>query len=273
MVATRSAQLQNTRAPTELQVEKTRYEDIQRLLNEAKGTQDPFVAMENYRPEFSSPLTGDSLNPAYVMSAQPSNIAELNQRLGAINLDKRGLEAYRERALATPGTSAWEQMQRARLQTEQASGRDLAASQQAQALGQARSQLAMRGGLSSGAGERLAMQGAKDRLLANQALARQGQMGRQDIAIQAEQQRLGALQNLPGMELQALEPEFKKTSMWGNMADTEAQRRQQVEAQNINTKLAALDAKNRYGTDVYKTNMQAWAAGRQAQAIEDQGKK
>lgn len=150
-------------------------------------------------------------------------------------LDRSGYEAFMGEALRTPGTqSKWAQM-------AQAQGLNQLAQSQAGQLAQAKSGLAMQGGLRGGQRERLAAQGAQAGLLGGQKL-------RSDIAMQDEQKRMQLLQQAPGVALQ------------------QAQYDQGLQKYNIGAALGELAQKRAYDAGVYGDAMKAWGAEKTAQA-------
>lgn len=104
------------------------------------------------------------------------------------------------------------------------------------AAAKGRSNLAAQGGLSSGARERVGEDAMKDYMDMSQKVAGQGMQS--DLEIDQKGQELGA----------------------------------QAKSANITNALAEGERKNQYSMDVYKTQMQAQAAERQAQATENSGK-
>lgn len=234
---------------------------------------DILAQAEALRPSFQSPLQNGQLGSQYRLEASMGDAKGLQNRLDDIQLDKRGLNAFRERALAQPGTSAWEQMMLARQGTEQTQARENAMAQGAQAAAQARAAMAMKGGLSGGAAERLSRDQAMMGLRANQGIARSGEQARQGIGLDAENQRLQALGALPGMEVQALQPDLQKTGMWQQMNQFNAQQQNTANQANQQATLLAMANANKNATDVYGQQMSGIAAGRQATAVENSGKK
>jgi hypothetical protein len=111
-----------------------------------------------------------------------------------------GYQTFRNIALSEPGKSPWEQMMMERQATEEAQARDLTQKQSAGAKQSAWNMLAMRGGGGAGARERLL--NAPGNFDAMQNIARQGRLARADIGLRGEEQRLGMLGQLPGMEYQ-----------------------------------------------------------------------
>lgn len=103
----------------------------------------------------------------------------------------------KDRALAQgPSQSAQYLMGASDIQSQQAQDqmqRDTASQRATQ-----EANLAMKGGLGSGARERLAGQTATQNVMAGQDIARQGGLNKLNIQAQDEAQKLGLLQNLPG---------------------------------------------------------------------------
>jgi len=169
----------------------------------------PFLPEQTPMPEYKG---YDSIRgPGGLLSQK-----DLNLDYGpsiANNLNTGAIQGMRDVALAAPGTGAWEQMARQRQGLEEQSAGDKAQALGASAEAMGRSALASKGGLSSGASERLAKGGMRDRLMAMQDVGRQGQMQRADIGVNAEQQRLGMLGQLSGQELNYLNPQFKEREM------------------------------------------------------------
>lgn len=248
------------------------------------------LTQEVKRPDWISNIdaeTGKMKDAFQVQAGQidplKSNLQELDQRMGKVNLNTQGLEAIRQRALSQ-GPSAWAQMAEQKQRMEEGQQRSDAAAQGASAQAQARSQLAMRGGLSGGARQRLAMQGARDMAAQGQQVGAQGQLARANIGLQDEQTRNQMLSQLPGMELQALQPEMQKVSAWQQMAGTEQGQdfqRQQFNQNaamssqqfNVANALKEQQAQNAANMQLYQEQMKDVSAERQARSTEKAGKK
>lgn len=178
-------------------------------------------------------------------------------RIGAfkpIELDRTGLNKFRQEALRD-GPSAWANMQMDALRNLESQQMDQMADSERGQMAQAMDMMSEQGGLSSGARERMAMGGVRDNLLSRQRLRQDmGNRGMQ-IKIQDEQNRINQLGQLPGMELAALEPEFKNRQF-------EADQRQ------FDIRNALGEVQNQRNDDMegWKTNMQTWAANRTADA-------
>ena len=246
-------------------------------------TEDPRPAI----PEaFSTLDENGNLKSQYKLGARgdvafASNLKELNDRLSGINLNKEGLEAIRKRAL-TQGPSEWQNLMLQKQGLEESGLRDRAGNQEASARSGAYSQLAAKGGLSTGARERLARSGAEGLAQTMQDISRGGAESRLGIATEDERQKLDLLKGLPGMEVQALQPEFEKTRMWGTLADSESGRKQNLDLANraygtsidqfnIANTLGEVGRKDANRLGEYQEKMKAYAAEKQAQATAASG--
>lgn len=171
-----------------------------------------------------------------------------------VNLNTQGLEALRGRALST-GPSQWANMMAQKQGLEQTQAADDLAQAQAGQRSQAMADLAERGGLSDQARERLAMQGMNTGMLGRQQVNRQGMLDRMNIGLQDEQQKLGILQNLPGQELAALQPQFQNQ-----------QNKMQAQQFNIGQSVGEFDKKRAADLAAYQEQLRAWGSGKAADA-------
>lgn len=212
-----------------------------------------------------------------------SNMGDLNSKLSGLNLDRRALDAYRNEGLRTPGeASPWANLMNQRQQIEQQDALDQNARGTAGAAATARSAIAARGGITSGGAERVARDAMRMGQNGAQSVYRQGVLDRLGIATKDEENRLNALEKLPGMEIASMAPEFDKLNMWSKMADTEQQRGIElglnnrdyatgVDKYNIDNVMRERDKQREFNMAKYKEDMAAWAADRQAQATEKAG--
>lgn len=151
-------------------------------------------------------------------------------------LNTQGLEAMRGEALRNPGQmSRWAEMAKADAANQ-------AAQQQAGQLAQAKSGLAMQGGLRSGARERLAQQGQLAGLQARQNANMQ-------VNMQDEQNRQKWLAMLPQQELAA------------------AQYSSTLEDKNVGRALEELRQGRAFDATRYSEAMKAWAADKSSAAM------
>lgn len=151
------------------------------------------------------------------------------------DLNTQALDQARQEALRDPGTmSRWGQMALTQAQNQNAA-------QNAGQLQQAQNQLAMQGGLRTGARERLASQGMQQQLRGNQSA-----LG--NIQMQDELNRQKWMQMMPGMELQA------------------AQYGSTLQDKNISRALTEINAGRAMQQQQYNEAMRAWGADKTAQA-------
>lgn len=143
-------------------------------------------------------------------------------------------------ALST-GPSTWANMATQKQGLEEQTGRDAAMRQAMQTSGMAQSQLARTGGISSGARARAAQQGAKDALMAQQGVSRQGITQRADIGMQDAARRQQLL---------------------GQVTDAE----KQAQAANVGATMGDVTQKSAFDLSSYKDQMAAYGAKKSAEA-------
>lgn len=202
--------------------------------------------------------------PAYTPVYNPATMdmtPTVEGRLAGLSYDTRGLDAFRQEALRK-GASPWARMSSRRQFAEETDMRERARREGAGQAAQGRTMLAMRGGLSSGARERMGREAIRSGVGAGQDVARQGGMNRLAIGIQDEQNRIGNLSQLPGMEGAKFQSDLQKEQLWTASKNNDLMR---LMTEN--------QAKNQFGQNTYQQQMQAWAADRQAHATEEAGKK
>lgn len=140
------------------------------------------------------------------------------------------VQALKGEAFGTSKDSPWLKLQRER----EMQGMDQAAKAGLQGMSQAQAQLAMTGGISGGARERMARMGAKDLMLAKQGITREG-----------TQARLG-----------------RQGELLGSFADLE----RQAQSANIDTRKQALAAQAEFDANRYNQQMSAYGAKQAADA-------
>lgn len=157
------------------------------------------------RPEFGSLQSGGqtSLLGGDLKLGDPRDVTAGTVKAGKSTYDVAKLgtagNALVDRATAT-GPSAWLTMQQEKLGQDQTNALNTATQSAAGAGANARTQLAMRGGLSGGARERLASAGARDLNQSQNAIANQGANLRTQLGIADETQKMGLLGQAAGME-------------------------------------------------------------------------
>jgi len=213
---------------------------------------------------WASSYYGTPSAPGYQAGFDPNSMSmapAVEARLAALNMDMRGVEKFRGEALRNR-PSAWAGLMQNRQFAEEAGARDRARAESRSAVRQGEADLASKGGLSSGARERLARRGASDLLAVGQDVSRQGNLNRMQIGIQDETNRIQNLSQLPGIENMVFQTGMQKENVWNNARDKDIAR---ITAENQN--------RNQYNQNLYNQQMQAWAAQQQAAATENAGKK
>lgn len=167
-------------------------------------------------------------------------------------LDPSQWEAYqriKQEGMRAPGqNSAWANIQLQKQGQEEAMARDAAAKQAMSGTAQAQSQLAMRGGLGSGASTSLAKDMQRQLLMQRQGVARQGIGARLDISSKDEAARQDQLGKLSGWEM-----DIGKAN-------------KNVEQYNLQNLLKEAEGRRAWDQEQYKEKMKAWAAEKEAQA-------
>lgn len=232
---------------------------VQELMEQSFGYKQPSIEERTgiVRPQMTNLLDFNGLLDAkYRLNARP----DVN-----LNVNTQALEELRKRGFAQgPSEYANILTQKQALEEQNALGK--AGRSAASASSSAFSDIARRGGLSSGARERLASQSAMNALLGQQDVLRQGMGDRLNITASDEQQKLGILQSLPGMEL----------GLGQARANTDiANRAYQTDVEKLN-KLGALQEVGRQDAAKlreYEEKMKAYGAEKTADAQANAGKK
>jgi hypothetical protein len=218
------------------------------------------------RPEYGydSVLGEDGRLPDDLLLQYMGLSPEFQGKLDAIQLDSRGLDAFRDRALSQ-GPSAWALAQNKRSRAEQKYAMDDMAQALAGQAATSRSALAMKGGLSSGAAQSLARDQMRATMMAKQQNSRSGITDRLNTGAEDERMRMQALQALPGMEIAALQPEMQKAQMWAQMQQFDKQQQQAAQQFNLGNQFTAWQNDQKASVDKHAVDTQAWAAQQDAE--------
>lgn len=226
-------------------------QEINRKKEEAEAKRIADLKAQGLNPD------GSPIRPEYTSLLDPATgllKKEYQMEMGNLDLSKiDSFNKFKEQA-NRKGPSEWAKLMQEQINQQRMAGMEKAANQAMSGAAMARSGLAMRGGMSSGARERIAMQSARDLMSARQGVGRSSNEGLLKINIQDEDNRLKFLQQLPGMEIDA-----EKFNL-GNTA--------KVKEFNIMRALEEKNKKDIQDLDVYKEQQKKWAAERQAQATE-----
>lgn len=204
-----------------------------------------------YRPQY---------HPAYDPKTQ-SISPGLNDQLDGIAMDTRGIDQFRNEALRG-GPSAWAQLAGKQQDKQAMQARGAASKNAAGNAAEARGMLAMRGGLSSGARERIGRDSMRSQLAMDQQIGQNADNNKTQIGMNDEQNRINELGQLPGMENQRYASQLSgiQTGVQGQQYD-------------INNAVSQGDKRNLFNLQNYHEQMGAWGANKQANATADSGKK
>lgn len=220
------------------------------------------------RPEQVTGLTPEGLiDPKYAHNAD-AYAQELQGKLAGTNLDTQVLDMLQQEAMRT-GPSAWYTLAAEKQGLEEQGLKDAAARQALSGSAQARAALAMRGGLTGGAAERLAKSGQSDLMRSRQEVGRQGVLNRAQLGISDEEKRMQTAAMIPGMQAQKFQTEMQKLDAWNQGEKA----KQQAAQMNIQNALAAVSAQNQAELEKWQSKGEMWGAERKAQAQENSNKK
>lgn len=224
-------------------------------IDKANGQEGAAGIGPDFGPEPTMPGFESQIDPATGLLKKPYQL-EYGPEIKA---DQRGIEAFRNRALQE-GPSAWQNLALKQQGLEEKSARENLAQQGASAAAQARSNLAMRGGLSGGAAERLAMNQARAGMAGQQQLGAQGAQARANLALQDEQMRNQFLSQLPQQDLAQ-----------ANLAMQNRSGQLGVQEKNIAGALSDKQAQRQADLSKYQEQMKAYSAKQAGQAMREAG--
>lgn len=194
--------------------------------------------------------------PEYQNGLNSPAYGNLIQGAQGINYDQSGVNALKDYALAPPGGSPWEKMMLDRQGVEQNQALSGAGGANNAATQNAYSQVAQRGGLNSGAQQRIAMSGQRDLNAQRQQIYGQGAQDRAQIGAQGEQNRLSALQSLPGAQAQSVQAQVGALSPWQTL---------------LNANVQNAGSANQFNQGIFNTQLGAYGANKTANAIATSG--
>lgn len=181
-----------------------------------EGQADPYAdapenvrTMMKYYPEYQSALGPEGkLQDIYSVGAprdvtfsgtpNPYDLTDTSQQ--NLFANTQALDFMKNRAMSAED-SPWLKLQLQKQGLEQTTAMDNAARQSVTGTEQAQSNLAMRGGLSSGARERLARGGQEDLLSSRQNIGAAGDLNRLGLRTADEQIKMNLLSQIPGMDI------------------------------------------------------------------------
>lgn len=190
--------------------------------------------------------------PAYQAVYDPATMSLLPSYEQQVAANDQGYQQMRKEALRR-GPSAWAGLAKTQQAAEAKQQRENAIKASAGQAGQGMDMLAMRGGLSSGARERLAESGGTNALNMQQGINRQEGLNNLQVGLNDEQQRMQNLSALPGAENQ-------RVNAWEG-----------VKSKDLASVVAENQNRSQYNQHKYDQQMAAWAAAQQANATEHSG--
>lgn len=197
-----------------------------------------------------NPFDGSMLHPNY----EGIDTGALKSSYDTINPNTQALDQFNQDALRTgPSRGALLAMEQNR--SDALLGLDGVQRATQGANAQARSQLAMKGGMGGGAAERIAKSGRDQGVQGAQAVNANAAKINANIGMEDERSRMGNLTQANTMNQANAEFRMNKNNAL------------QGALSNENTK------KNAFNLGKYQTYMQAWGAGKQADATASAGKK
>jgi hypothetical protein len=173
-----------------------------------------------------------------------------------VNANTGALDLLRQNAMRGPGEmSQGNKLLMDSQKAQQAALLDQTAKSGAMNMLRAQSDLAQSGGLSGAARERMARSGMKNDLIAKQQVNRQGMLDRMGIQSKDEEQRIGALNQLQGMDNQQADFQFKNQQQAGSIQEA-----------NVRNSLNEGLQKRAWDANAYSQAMAEWGAGKTADA-------
>lgn len=206
----------------------------------------PGVDMSNW-------FAGIPGSPGYNQVYDKGSMALLPGYEKAIRENSSGFNELKDLALRH-GSSAWANLAHTQQALQARDSADKAKTQVQSATGDATDHLAMQGGLTSGARERVAELGANNLVGAQQGIEKQKNQNNMQISMNDEQNRMANIGQLT-------DAEGRRVGQWEGVRGADNQN-QMTENQSVNA----------FNQNKYNQQMQTWAAGKQAQATAQSGK-
>lgn len=223
-------------------------------------------------PTFLSNLAPDgSLLDQYKLHAGAALTPEVQNQLSGINLNTDPLKALESYGMGT-GDSPWAMAQLQALKQNQGQAMGAAKANAAASNTAAMDSAAARGGLSAGGGANLGRAAQNNSLIAGQNVIGQGLAQEGQIRSTDEGNRLNTLSQLPGMEVQSLQPAFQKENIWQTAATNDRNYNTGVDQTNIGNAMQGLNAQNQFNMTGYQNDIAKQAGAEQAYATSKQKK-
>lgn len=225
----------------------------------------------NGNTPYTSPYAGQAIDPTQnpIMPGfndvyNPNTMSQLPQlqsMLGSNTYNEKPLQDLETNANST-SPSAWAQLAQTQNQNQRGSALNDSAQAGAAQTAQAEGNLALTGGLSSGARERVAESGVQGGIAANQGIESAAGSNSLNIGMQDANQKQQEQMALPGMENSAYAAKMMPLQM-----------EQQALSQDTNNEMAQNQALNAFNMGAFQTQGQMYGANQTANAqLEAAGK-
>ena len=216
-----------------------------------------------------------NLGTPYTLQA-PGAVNANTLNVNSLSANTDSLNALKSRAMSS-GDSPWLQMELQRQGIENTANKDKVANQVMSSNAAAQSNLAMQGGLSSGARERLARGGAQDLNAARQGLGRDAQLSALGARLQDDNTKMGILSQLPSQDLnfanQKAGLEQFNANATNDMNKFNTTNTLNTNQFNTSNAIAANKDLNSFNAYKYAQDMAGYGAAKQGDAIANGGKK
>lgn len=212
-------------------------------------------------PDYAGMPTTPYYNPSYDPSTE--NLADpLQQQLNGIDTNPLSMSVSNFKDLADrQGPSAWATSADQQQDALSSNALERGAAQTNGQTAQAVDQLGSSGGITSGARERAVEGGAKNYMNMSQDTSRQDSLNKLQIGVNDQQNKMQEMGMLPGMESQALQPQFQKANMW-----------EQAKTADVGNQITSTNNTNAFNQNNYQAQLGAWGANQQANATMKSGK-
>ena len=210
------------------------------------GFQLPILSQPGYDWNYRDP--SGNVNPWAFPSGAPNYVPAYDPNTMGVESDPTAMNAFRQEALRT-GPSKYAQLSGAQQDALNLNAKSSAAGTSAGQTATANSNLAMTGGLDSGARERVQTNANKNLLDMNQKIDQTTANNKMQIGMNDEQNRVSQLSQVPGMQNQ----------------------QNQASEFNINNAVNEGNSANLYKANIYNQQMKGWAAGQQSNATANSG--
>jgi hypothetical protein len=212
------------------------------------GFQLPYTYQPGIQFAQQSTAPGAEYNPWQFPGAPPTYTGSYDPNTMGVESDPRAMDQFRKEALRE-GPSRYATLANQQQDTLSMNAKQSAADQNAGSIAQGQNNLAMSGGLDSGARERLQTKGNQNLLDMNQKINQTSANNKMQIGMNDEQNRVSQLGQVPGMQNQ----------------------QNQAAEFNVGNAINEGNTANTYKYGIYNTQMKGYAAGQQAAATQNSG--